>query len=147
MAQVDLVTIKQRYQALKQKADIAYLVFKHDASQANASRHINALQAFNKYCVEAMAKIAEDADDASNKEMLLANFNHYQTCNKCKSELLFQLGESDLMVSPDFIQQFPGWCYKCLVEYCTTHDCKLCNVATDADTCFFREVKAIYQEG
>ena len=78
--------------------------------------------------------------------MILNNLETYRTCGQCNSELLFPVSDQRYIASSDFIPEFPGWCFTCLVEHCLATDCEQCKVAANPATCSFKETKKIYAE-
>lgn len=133
------------YKDLKSKMDAAYTVFKKDPSYQNVSRHNAAVQAFTTFCVNAMAELVGE-EPADNRNQILENIEDYRTCKKCESEILFQTDEKHYIASSDFVPEFPGWCYTCLVEHCLKTNCEECKVASDPAACSFKDVKTFYQE-
>lgn len=133
------------YKDLKRKKDAAYKVFKQDPTVINASKHAAATQAFTNFCISSMAELAGDVE-TENKDHILEHIEDYKTCKICGSEILYQVDEGHYIGSSDFVPEFPGWCYVCLVEHCLETNCESCNLVTDNAACPYKEVKKIYQE-
>lgn len=131
---------------LKKEADAAYLVFKKNPSVANANSWTMAVRAFNDYCVTMVKSMIED-DAADKTADILANPDKYKTCGQCGAEVLYLTSDKNYVASSDFIEDFPGWCYPCLVEHCTTHECEGCTVPEDYRTCSFKEAKNLLMQG
>jgi hypothetical protein len=93
--------------------------------------------------------IKEKEDGTSSKPDILANFDRYKTCTQCGVQMLYLANKDNYVATSDFVEEFQGICYNCLVEHCTTHDCTGCsyNPRLYADSCPFREVKNFYLEG
>lgn len=136
-----LVTAKD----LKATSDAAYLVFKKNPSVANANGWATANRAFTDFCINTIeALIEEDADKTAD---ILANPDKYKKCSQCNSEILYLTSNDNYVASSDFIEDFPGWCYPCLVKHCTTHECESCEVPEDYRTCSFKEAKNLLMQG
>ena len=133
------------YKNLKAQKDAAYDVFKREPNLVNATRHSTATQAFTSFCVETMAKLAGDQPEDHEDEILL-NIEKYKTCDHCSCELLYPVSDKRYIASSDFIPEFPGWCFTCLVEHCLDTGCEQCTVAANPATCSFKETKKIYAE-
>jgi hypothetical protein len=136
--------IKHKYFQLKKKRDAAYTVFKKTPTVENASKHTIAAQAFTNFCIETMAALVEDTGDPDKREEILANIEDYKTCKQCGSEVLYQVDNRGYIASSDFLEDFPGWCYTCLVEHCCAQDCSTCTLVADPSKCSFKEVKNSY---
>jgi hypothetical protein len=133
------------YTTLKQQKDAAYTVFKKEPSTINASRHAIATQRFTTFCIETMETLAgETTPDHSDD--ILANIENYRTCKKCEAEILYQVDEGRFIESSDFVPDFPGWCYPCLIEHCCKADCSACTLVTDPEKCSYKEIKKIYTD-
>ena len=68
----------------------------------------------------------------------------YIKCKTCGSTLLVDIGDGRYIGSSDFMEEFPGWCLPCILEFVDTHcrtegSCKTCSVHMDSDTCIFRD--------
>lgn len=125
---------------LKETSDAAYLVFKKNPSIANANSWVAAKQAFTDFCISTIEALIEDtAGDAADK--ILTNFDKYRACERCGAELLFPTTRDNYIASSDFLEDFPGWCYPCLVEHCSNQNCDTCTVPADNQNCSFKEVK------
>lgn len=139
-------TIKATYFNLKNKVDAAYNVFRRKPTHANNVRYSEAAQAFKEFCLQTMAELVGDTEDAVNKNTILENIDLYKTCKHCGSTLLYTAGTNDYLASSDFLENFPGWCHTCLVEHCLATNCESCTVASDPATCSFKVTKEIYTQ-
>ena len=148
---INITTIDRAVQ-LKKKMDAAYLVFKKQPTIEASAQWTSATRAYNDYCVNVVDSLVEDRiNETTYHEDILTNFERYRKCSCCDAPLLFpvktSVGEGDIEVvedfvaSSDFVDGFPGYCYPCLVEYCTTHECATCEVNSIPATCIFKEVK------
>lgn len=130
------------YLQLKSKKNSAYKMFKKDPTTANSSKYMIAIQTFNNFCLEVIATLAGDYNEAINKQKeILANFEKYSTCSQCNTEILFQTDLEHYIASSDFIEDVPGWCYNCLVAYCPFQDCETCTISDNPVTCSFKDIK------
>ena len=133
------------YFTLKNKLDAAYLVFRRQPSLESAAKHTNAMQEFRSYCINTMADLVGDKSDTSaENNKILENFEDYEVCKQCRTKVVFRTAEDQFIKSKDFLADFPGWCYNCLVEHCYQTDCQACTVAADPSKCSFKEVKNTY---
>lgn len=140
---IDKAVIEKAAQ-YKREADAAYTVFKKDPSLTNATTWTNTSRVFSDYCVKVVTDLIELQTDTPVKpDDILTNIDKYKTCSCCGSELLFPTGDS-YITSSDFVEDFPGWCYTCLVEHCTECDCEACAVVTDPTKCSFKEIKKLH---
>lgn len=147
-------TVIARAAQLKKEKEAAYLVFKKEPSVANATVWTLASRAYNDYCIKAMdALVEEHLGQVNRREDILANFESYRRCSQCEAELLFPThtsgeGASEtvtaFVASSDFVEDFPGWCYPCLVNYCKTHTCSGCPVSSNPTNCTFAEVRNLH---
>ena len=136
------VTTLTRAKNLKKIANAAYTVFKKDPSTVNASGWTLANRNYTDFCVKTFNELIGEDDDLTSE--ILSNIEKYKTCKSCGSELLFLTSRDSYIASSDFVEAFPGWCYSCLVEYCTTHSCEGCKVTTRPFNCPFSEIKNIH---
>lgn len=130
---------------LKKESEAAYLVFKKTPTLENANTWTTKVRAYNDFCVKAIESMIRDNDAANKKEEILANVEKYKKCEQCGAELLYLTAEDNYIASSDFIEDFPGWCYPCLVEHCLNHDCSTCTVVAEPAKCSFVEVKKLQQ--
>jgi hypothetical protein len=139
--------ILSRAAELKKIADASYKVFKTKPTIENASTWTNANRTFNDFCVTIIKDLL-DEDKTNKKEEILANIEEYKTCNTCGAEVLHQLDDTSYITNINFLDDFPGWCFDCLLTHCTSTDCDSCeiNPNTLANTCPFSEVKRLYLE-
>ena len=137
----------KKYKQLKLRMDAAYDVFRRVPSQAAAVRYHTNTHTFKTFCTEAMQQFADESPSSGlDKETILANFDSYRICNSCLKELLFRTQSDDFVATLDFIQEFPGSCFTCQVDYCVEQDCVTCseNPESEPDKCPFKEIKNIY---
>lgn len=139
---LDFETISA-YKTFKDKMDAAYAVFKNDPSVSNAATHGSAVQAFTNFCVNKMAELVNLPDTGVSNDVILENIEDYKTCKHCKAELLYATEEHKFIASSDFIAEFPGWCYPCLIEHCVNCDCSTCDIVPDPTKCSFLNVKEL----
>ena len=125
---------------LKTAVDAAHLVFKKNPNVRNSTNWSLATRAYNEYCVQIVDELIADPKPAA--EDILKNFEAYKTCKQCNCELLYPTSDTEYIASSDFLPEFPGWCYTCLVEHCCETDCEACDVNTFTD-CSFKPVKEI----
>jgi hypothetical protein len=69
------------------------------------------------------------------------SINDYRYCKVCGSEVLYQIEGNHYIGSGDFVEGFPGWCYPCLMEYCSTHECESCTATANPSDCLFLKIK------
>ena len=139
---IDDLTIEHAAK-LKKVADAAYLVFKKSPTTVNAATWTQASRDFNTFCVDAISKLIEE-DITDKTAEILANADKYKTCNQCGAKLLYLTSDTNYVASSDFLEDFPGWCYPCLLEYCTTHNCEGCTVTSRPSNCSFLDVKNLH---
>ena len=138
------ITVVDRAVQLKKELDAAYLVFKKAPTIENSAAWMTATRAYNDYCISIMTGLVDDRiEQLTYREDIVANFDKYKKCNHCGAELLYPTTGDKFVASSDFVEGFPGWCYPCLVEYCTTHECEGCTVNTRL-ACPFKEVKKLH---
>lgn len=132
---------------LKKTADAAYKVFKLKPTVDNASNWTNASRAFNDFCVETVTDLIEK-DSTDKQEEILSKIDEYKTCQQCGAEVLYQISDRQFITNINFLEDFPGWCFDCLLAYCTTHSCEGCEVNPKllAKNCPFSEVKKLYKK-
>lgn len=128
---------------LKKKMDAAYIVFKKNPTIENSTTWTAATRVFNNYCVSVISGLIED-ETSGKHEDILNNPAKYQYCKKCNAEILRLVDANNYIASIDFVEDFPGWCYNCLVEYCTTHDCAACDITSSYASCPFAEIKNLH---
>lgn len=139
------IAVVVRAAKLKKEMDAAYLVFKKNPTPSNALLWSTATRQYNEYCVKVMTSLIEQYVTTSpDTEDIMENFEKYSTCKTCNAELLFPTLDDHYVASSDFIEAFPGWCYSCLLEHCTTHECDSCTVAKYPEHCSFKEVKDLH---
>ena len=139
------ITVVDKAVQLKKEMDAAYLVFKKTPSVEASARWTAATRAYNDYCVKTISKLVDERiEDVNHLEDIINNFDKYSKCETCGAEILFRVNGDKFVASSDYVEGFPGWCYPCLVEYCTTHDCKRCDVTSDHSSCKFAEVKKLH---
>ena len=138
--------IIDNYFKYKNKMNAAYTVFKKNPSIVNAAKHTEATNEFNTFCTQTLAVLVGDVSpEGSDKKLeILANFDDYKTCKQCNHELLFSVSNNHYIASGDFLEDFPGWCYTCLVEHCQSTDCETCAVSKDTNACSFKGIKEAY---
>lgn len=137
-------TTRLEARQLKKEKDAAYLVFKKHPSVENANIWSAASRAYDDFCIKTITDLITDED--SSKEEVLANFDKYKTCKTCGTELLYLSGVNNYVAGVNFVEDFPGWCYDCLVEYCTSHKCEGCTVSSRPLNCSFAEVKKLKEK-
>jgi hypothetical protein len=71
------------------------------------------------------------------------DFEEYYRCKRCCSKLLVKIYDDRYIGSSDFLPEFPGWCFTCLVEHCCRTDCNACKVK-DKEDCSFSHIKDFY---
>lgn len=141
---IDITVVDQAVK-LKKEMDAAYLVFKREPVAENAFRWNSAMRAYNDYCISIMTDLVnERIGDINRAEDIAKNFDKYSTCKVCDAELLYKTVGDKYIASSDFVEDFPGWCYPCLLEHCATHQCETCTVVDNTATCKFKEVKEIH---
>jgi hypothetical protein len=147
MIDMTKVVIAERF---KKARDAAYVVFRKTPSTSNATKWTAASRNFTDFCVNTMTDLIKEKQEGTiSKPDILADFESYKTCKKCGTQVLYLANKDNYVATSDFVEEFKGWCYNCLVEYCTTHECEGCgeNPRLYTDSCPFREVKNFYLEG
>ena len=122
----------------KKEMDAAYVVLKRSPSLYNASEWTSAMKRYNDFCVKIITDLFEDEEN--KKAEILANIDKYKKCNHCGTQLLYPIDAHNFIDSSDFLADFPGWCYSCLLEHCAKHECETCKLTNPAK-CTFSEVK------
>ena len=141
-------TVIEKANQLKKTMDAAYTVFRKRPSVENAAKHTTATAAFTDYCTNAiieMIKEINQEDTTDKRAEILAKFDEYKLCTRCGAELLYMVDKDQYVENIDFLEDFPGWCYSCLLEYCTTHRCEDCTVTVRNFDCPFVEVKKLHE--
>lgn len=133
--------ILDKARQLQTDANTAYAIFKKNPIPSNANNWSTANRAFNEFCVTVMKDLLDETKEASLD--VISNLDVFKNCKQCGSELLFSTTEDHFIASSDFLEEFPGWCYNCLVEHCQNTDCSDCKVSKDPATCSFKRVKEI----
>lgn len=130
---------------LKKELDAAYTVFKKKPTKANTSNWAITNQAFTDFCVKTVSDlIAEQTGGQTDKhEEILANLDKYKTCRTCGVQVLYPVTDTQYLTSDEFLQDFPGMCYSCLVKHCVSTECEECAVSAQPN-CSFYEVKKLY---
>ena len=143
---IDEATVNE-YKRLKKEMEAAYTVFKHSPTGSNASSYTRATQAFTSFCVDTMKSLIALSED-NKQDTILENFDDYKVCKQpgCNAELLYKVNDDHYIASSEFVEDFPGWCYSCLLEYCTTHECNATcerckELKIQPAACSFREIK------
>lgn len=143
---IDNITVDKATQ-LKNTMDAAYLVFKKTPTFENANIWTAATRAYNDFCITTITNLVKAQEDESNiHEDIIANTEKYKTCKQCGAELLYLTSDNNYIASSAFLENFPGWCYSCLVDYCATHECEGCTVTSRPFKCSFLEVKKFYTQ-
>ena len=139
------IRLVNKAQQLKKTMDAAYVVFRQNPTTKNANYWTAATREFNDYCVDTFKDLIKETE-SSEHENILANLEKYRTCQQCGAEVLYVVGTDQYVTNVNFVEGFPGWCYDCLIKYCTTHDCESCTVSSRHLNCPFSEVKRIYTQ-
>lgn len=143
---IDIMVIDKAVK-LKREADAAYLVFKKNPTIDNATRWTATNRTYTNFCVSTVTELVDERiDSITQAEDIAANFDKYSKCKTCGAELLYKTSDTKYVASSDFIEDFPGWCYPCLVEHCANTQCEDCTVNTKP-VCPFAEVKKLTAEG
>lgn len=141
---IDNLTLKKATN-LKKTKDAAYNIFKRKPNAANASTWTAANRTFTEFCVDTISGLIKEEDKLTNEE-ILSKVDEYKVCKQCGAEVIFKIGDKQFVSNVNFVENFPGWCFDCLLEHCTSHDCEGCNVNPKflASNCPFAEVKNLY---
>jgi hypothetical protein len=133
------------YYRLKKDKEALYQIFKKEPSILNSTRYTTAVQAFTNFCVDTLAVLAEDTEAADTpSEDVMLHLADYKTCKQCGMELIFPVDEKHYIESSNFLIDFPGWCYSCLLDHCCEQNCQTCSVSKDPDNCSFKDIKNNY---
>jgi hypothetical protein len=149
------IAVVDRAVKLKKEMDAAYLVFKKLPTIEAAAQWTTATRAYHDYCTKVMDQLVEERiDEITYQEDILTNFDKYKECTCCGTTLLFPTKTSSgedgaeivkaFVAGPDFVEGIPGYCYTCLVDYCTSHECDACEVCNIPISCVFKEVKNLH---
>ena len=143
---INIVTVDKAVD-LKREMDAAYLVFKKTPTVENSAAWTSAARNYKTYCVKVIDDLVKERiDSITYRENIAENFDKYHKCDACGSELLFKTSDTDYIASSDFLEDFPGWCYPCLVEHCMATACDACTVNTKP-VCAFAKVKELHEQG
>lgn len=143
---IDIMVVDQAVK-LKKELDAAYLVLKQNPTVENSATWTAATRAYHDYCISVMTNLVNERIGAIDKaEDIAKNFDKYSKCETCGAELLYKTSDTKYIASSDFIEDFPGWCYPCLIEHCASTQCENCTVNTEP-TCPFAEVKKLTAQG
>jgi len=136
-----------RYKELKELTEAAYLVFKKLPNPENASRYSSLKLQLQELCVEIVEDMMkEQFPEKDKKDTILNNIEEYRFCKTCDSEILYQVSPEEYIASSDFVEDFPGWCYDCLLTHCSETKCEECMVSKDPTSCSFRKIKEISED-
>lgn len=142
------VSVIDKAVKLKKEMDAAYLVFKKTPTIENSATWTAATRTYNDYCIQIITSLVNERTGVSDHlEDITENFDKYRKCEQCGAELLFPTRDDAFIASSDFVEGIPGWCYSCLLEYCTTHECEGCTVNKSPYGCSFAEVKKLRIQG
>lgn len=140
---MDYEIIVDEFKRLKNEKEAAYRVFKHNPSIANASGYTKATQAYTDFCVRTVETLVYLPEDDKHDE-IIEHFDEYKTCKQCEAKVLYKIDADHYIESSDFLKDFPGWCYNCLVDHCTETECEACIVTSDPANCSFKETRELY---
>ena len=127
---------------LKKEMDAAYIVFRKDPTVERAALWTTATTLFNDFCVKTINSLIED--DTDKRAEILANIDEYKICKQCGAEVLYLIDDKNFVTNINFVEDFPGWCFDCLVKHCTKTECKDCTVSKNTANCPFAEVKRLH---
>jgi hypothetical protein len=127
---------------LKKTMDAAYTVFKKRPTIENNTAWTAAIREFNNFCTTTITNLLTEEED--KKQEILDNFDTYKVCSQCGLELLFLVKEDEFIEHLDFVKDFPGWCYSCLLEHCLSTDCKDCAITPRPFNCPFDKIKKLH---
>lgn len=136
--------VLDRARQLQAESSNAYVTFKKNPTVTNAKNWSTATRTFNDFCVTAIKELLKETEKASSD--VASNLKALKTCKQCGAELLFSTTEGHFIASSDFLEDFPGWCYSCLVEHCEVTDCMTCAISKDPSICSFKKVKETLNE-
>jgi hypothetical protein len=131
--------ILSKAKQLQSNMNTAYAIFKKNPTTDNANSWGAATRSFNEFCVKAISDLLNETKEASSD--VTSNIEAFKNCKQCGAELLFPTVGDHFIASSDFLEEFPGWCYSCLVEHCQNTDCSECKVSKDPVNCSFKIVK------
>lgn len=141
------ITVVDKAVELKRAMDAAYLVFKKTPSGETSAAWTATARNYKDYCVKVITDLVDGRiADLTYREDIIENFDKYHECKTCGAELLYKTSDTDYIASSDFIEDFPGWCYPCLLEHCMNTECESCTVNTKT-ICPFAEVKKLQMQG
>jgi hypothetical protein len=130
---------------LKKKMDAAYKVLKKAPTADSVTTYTLAVRAYNDFCTKTITDLL-DAEAVDKTAEVLANLEKYKTCKHCDEDLIFLTTDTNYIASSEFLEDFPGWCFTCLLEHCLAHDCEGCTVSTRPSNCSFLEIKKLHQQ-
>lgn len=121
--------------------DSMYDLYLNEPNELNYTRHKQSAEAFTRFCVNTMINLVEQSNRSSKKSQI--PFEDYLTCKTCGAALLVST-EGGYIGSSDFMEEYPGWCLPCILEFIDTHcktegSCKTCSVHTDSEACIFKD--------
>ena len=138
-------TVLYTAENLKKTMDAAYVVFRKRPTTDNATLWTTASRNYTDFCVKTITDLF--SEEAENKQQeILKNIDAYKVCNKCSKELVYGVGSKDFVASIDFVEDFPGWCYDCLLDHCLSCKCGDCTVATRPSECSFVTIKNLHEQ-
>ena len=129
---------------LKSNMDAAYIVFKKRPTLENNTTWMSAAREYNNFCVSTITDLV--TEEVDKKQEILDNFDTYKVCSQCGLELLFPTKEGEYIEHLDFMEDFPGWCYSCLLNYCTTNSCEGCKISPRPFKCPFDKIKKLHMK-
>jgi hypothetical protein len=137
--------VVREYFQMKDKLNAAYTLFKVEPTVSNVAQYTAAVQTFNTYCKETLARLMGDvpADSSAKKQEILDNIEDYQNCTQCGKEVLFLVDPEHYITNIDFMEDFPGWCFGCLRDHCRTTNCEACDLRSDSTKCSFKTTKEL----
>ena len=127
---------------LKKIMDAAYIVFKKRPTIENNTTWTAAVREYNNFCISTITNLITEEED--KKQEILDNFDTYKVCSQCGLELLFMTKEGEYIEHLDFMKDFPGWCYSCLLEHCLSTDCSDCAITPRPFNCPFDKIKKLH---
>ena len=130
---------------LKKTMDAAYTVFKKRPTPEAAATWTAATKEYTNYCTSIITDLVQEEDEDKKAEILF-HFNEYKTCNTCGLELLHKVTDDTYIEHNEFLKYFPGWCYSCLLDYCTSNECEGCTVTKYPDNCPFDKIKKLHMK-
>lgn len=136
-------TILLKASELKKVMDAAYMIFKKRPTPEAAAKWTAATKEYTNYCTSVITDLIQEEDEDKTEEILYY-FDDYKTCKLCNLELLHKVTDDTYIEHIDFLKDFPGWCYSCLLEHCVSSECVNCDVPEDPDHCPFYNVKKLH---